>query len=63
MRIVQYCQHVLGVGHFHRSLEIARALSPHEVIMVTGGAEVDCNWPDNVRRIQLPGLIDRKSVV
>ena len=57
MRIVQYCQHVLGVGHFHRSLEIAKALAPHEVVMVTGGADVDCKWPDNVRQVQLPGLM------
>jgi len=57
MRVVQYCQHVLGVGHFHRSLEIARALAPHEVILVTGGAKVEFEPPPNVRQVQLPGLM------
>jgi len=57
MRIVQYCQHVLGVGHFHRSLEIARSLAPHEVILVTGGADVEFDPPANVRQVQLPGLM------
>ncbi|MBI9078470.1 MAG: hypothetical protein JEY79_01860 [Pseudodesulfovibrio sp.] len=57
MKIVQYCQHVLGVGHIHRSLEIAKALAPHEVTLVTGGAEADLELPDNVCRIQLPGLM------
>jgi len=57
MRIVQYCQHVLGVGHFHRSLEIAKALAPHEVVLVTGGAELSFNLPSNVRQVQLPGLM------
>lgn len=57
MRIVQYCQHVLGVGHFHRSLEIAKALAPHEVVFVTGGAPMDFEPPANVRHVQLPGLM------
>jgi len=57
MKIVQYCQHVLGVGHIHRSLEIAKALAPHEVILVTGGAEANFELPGNVRQVQLPGLM------
>ena len=39
MKIIQYCQHVLGIGHLFRSLEISRALSDHEVILVTGGLD------------------------
>lgn len=57
MRIVHYCQHVLGVGHFHRSLEIAKALAPHDVVFVTGGAPMAFDPPDNVRQVQLPGLM------
>jgi len=57
MRIVFYCQHVLGVGHVFRSLEIVKGLKDHEVIMVTGGAEVDFKPPANMTHIQLPGLM------
>ncbi|MEF2231811.1 MAG: glycosyltransferase [Pseudodesulfovibrio sp.] len=57
MRVVFYCQHVLGVGHVFRSLEIARCLDPHEVVLVTGGDEVDFEPPANVVREQLPGLM------
>ncbi|BCS89042.1 glycosyltransferase family protein [Pseudodesulfovibrio sediminis] len=57
MRIVFYCQHVLGVGHMFRSLEIVKGLKDHEVILVTGGAEVDFDPPANMQQIQLPGLM------
>jgi len=57
VRIVFYCQHVLGVGHVFRSLEIVKGLADHEVIMVTGGAEVEFDLPPNMTHIQLPGLM------
>lgn len=57
MKIVQYCQHVLGVGHFFRTLEICRALSDHDVILLTGGAAVDVPLPDHIREIRLPALM------
>ena len=56
MKIIQYCQHVLGIGHLFRSLEICRALSDHEVILVTGGPQVDTNLPEHVREVRLPEL-------
>jgi predicted glycosyltransferase len=56
MKIIHYCQHVLGIGHLFRSLEICRALSGHEVVMVTGGPEVEAGFPVNVRQIRLPDL-------
>ena len=56
MKIIQYCQHVLGIGHLFRSLEICRALSDHEVILVSGGPQVDTNLPEHVREIRLPDL-------
>ncbi len=56
MKIIQYCQHVLGIGHLFRSLEISRALSEHEVILVTGGPQVDTVLPGHVREIRLPDL-------
>lgn len=56
MKIVCYCQHVLGIGHFHRSLAICEALAEHhETVMVLGGPDV--NLPESVVRFfQLPGL-------
>ena len=56
MKIIQYCQHVLGIGHLFRSLEISRALSDHEVILVTGGPRVATDLPENVREVRLPDL-------
>ena len=56
MKIIQYCQHVLGIGHLFRSLEISRALSDHEVVLVTGGPAVDTNLPKHVREFRLPDL-------
>lgn len=57
MKILIYCQHVLGVGHFFRTLEICRALSDHDVVLVTGGSPVEANFPAHVREIRLPGLM------
>jgi len=56
MKIVQYCQHVLGIGHLFRSLEICRVLCGHDVIMVTGGPQVHSDLPDHVRQVRLPDL-------
>jgi len=56
MKIIQYCQHLLGVGHLFRSLEIAKALFNHEVILVTGGPHVDANFPKHVQQFHLPYL-------
>ncbi|HAS88294.1 MAG TPA: glycosyltransferase family 28 [Desulfovibrio sp.] len=56
MKVVHYCQHVLGMGHFFRSLEIARALDHEEVIFVAGGERPDQPLPENVEYRQLPGL-------
>lgn len=57
MRIVHYCQHVLGIGHFFRSLEICKALEGHEVFLVTGGPRIDTPLPPHVREVCLPGLM------
>ena len=56
MKIIQYCQNVLGVGHLFRGLEICRALSEHEVILVTGGPPVETTLPAHVREFCLPIL-------
>ena len=56
MKIVFYCQHVLGVGHFFRSLEICRALAGNEVILVTGGPRFEVQLPGHIRELRLPEL-------
>ena len=56
MKIIQYCQHVLGIGHLFRSLEICRALSDHEVVLVTGGPQVSTDLPEHVRQVHLADL-------
>uniref|UniRef100_A0A832A553 Glycosyl transferase n=1 Tax=Desulfacinum infernum TaxID=35837 RepID=A0A832A553_9BACT len=57
MKILHYCQHVLGIGHFLRSMEIAAAFSRHTVFFVEGGDPLPgFHAPDHVRRIALPPL-------
>lgn len=56
MKIVFYCQHVLGIGHFFRSLEICRALERHQVLLVTGGPRLDVVLPPHVTEVRLPAL-------
>lgn len=57
MKIFQYCQHVLGIGHFFRTLEICKALERHEVVLVTGGPRIHSPLPAHVREVRLPGLM------
>jgi predicted glycosyltransferase len=57
MKIIYYCQHVLGIGHFFRSLEICKAFAGQEVILVTGGSWVPVQLPSHVREIHLPELM------
>ena len=56
MKLLVYCQHVLGVGHFFRTLEICRALAGHDIVLVSGGTPPPADLPANVRRRQLPEL-------
>jgi predicted glycosyltransferase len=57
MKIIYYCQHVLGIGHFFRSLEICKAFTGHEVVLVTGGSQVSAQLPSHVREMHLPELM------
>lgn len=56
MTIVLYCQYVLGMGHLFRSVELARALSGHHVVLVAGGQEVALDLPGHVELVRLPAL-------
>ncbi len=57
MKIVFYCQHVLGIGHYFRSLEICEALHGHDVVLVTGGPRPDVEIGGHIREVELPGLM------
>ena len=56
MKIVVYCQHVLGIGHLFRTIEICKALAGHDVILVTGGPMVEKSLPTHVREFRQPQL-------
>jgi len=56
MTIVFYCQHVLGLGHYMRSLAIVRELAPNRVVFVTGGPDVPADLPPHVVHERLPVL-------
>jgi predicted glycosyltransferase len=57
VKIVFYCQHVLGIGHFFRTREICEKLKDHDVILVSGGDRPDIPMPGHVRELCLPGLM------
>ncbi len=57
MRIMVYCQHVLGIGHLVRTFEILKALHHHEITLVLGGSQTDIPIPDHVTTVQLPPLM------
>ena len=61
MKIIYYCQHIWGVGHIFRSLEICKALAEHEIVMVVGGPEFEAQLPPNVRVFRLPGLMTDRN--
>ncbi|MCL7487826.1 MAG: glycosyl transferase [Desulfobulbaceae bacterium] len=56
MKILIYCQHVLGIGHLFRTLEIARSMEDHQVTLVLGGPPAALALPEHIRIVQLPGL-------
>lgn len=56
MKIIQYCQHVLDIGHLFCSLEISRALSDHEVILITGGIDGKIKIAIILLKINIPSF-------
>ncbi len=53
-----YCQHSLGMGHLHRSIEIARALvNKFRVVFINGGRIPEAiPRPEGIEFIDLPAL-------
>ena len=56
MKIAVYCQHVLGIGHLFRAIEICKALAGHDVILITGGPRIEKTLPEHIREFRLPAL-------
>lgn len=54
-RIILYSQHLVGLGHHFRNLQIARAIARnHDVHFVNGGRPIpDFKMPESIRLIQL----------
>ncbi|XPV77613.1 MAG: glycosyltransferase family protein [Desulfovibrio sp.] len=52
MKIVIYCQYLLGTGHFFRARELACGFTDHEVIFIAGGPAFDADYPPHVQFIQ-----------
>ena len=57
MKILFYCQYVLGMGHLFRSLSLLRAFKNHTVTLVAGGQPVDAPIPEHIKLVRLPALI------
>lgn len=56
MNVSYYCQHVLGIGHVHRSLEICQAIAEnHPTTLILGGPPVETVRP-KIQELRLPGL-------
>lgn len=57
MNIAFYCQHILGIGHLKRSLNICKNLvqAGHKIDLILGGAPIEVN-EKGVNIVQLPGL-------
>ncbi|AFZ44691.1 hypothetical protein PCC7418_2544 [Halothece sp. PCC 7418] len=57
-RLMFYCQHILGIGHLVRSMEIVRGLTDEfAVCFINGGAAIaGFDSPDGVEIVQLPPL-------
>ena len=57
LRILVYAQHLSGVGHYVRSLEIARALAGrHTVTLTQGGRAIPRAGISNVSSLELPQI-------
>lgn len=56
MKVAVYCQHVLGMGHLFRTLQIVAALAGNERLLLVGGPDTPAAVPDGVAVTRLPEL-------
>ncbi|MDY6940684.1 MAG: glycosyltransferase [Cyanobacteriota bacterium] len=57
-KVLFYCQHILGMGHLIRSMEIVRGmLDDFQVCFINGGQEIaGFPFPDRVKVVQIPAI-------
>jgi predicted glycosyltransferase len=57
-RLMFYCQHILGIGHLIRSMEIVKGLTPDfEICFINGGEVIqDFPIPPHVTMVNLPAI-------
>ncbi|AFZ01138.1 glycosyltransferase family protein [Calothrix sp. PCC 6303] len=57
-KLMFYCQHILGMGHLVRSMEIVRGLIPEFQVCFINGGEViqEFPFPDGIEVINLPAI-------
>lgn len=56
-RLLFYCQHILGMGHFARSIEIVKGLTAFDVYFLNGGDVIpNFELPRGVTFIDLPPI-------
>lgn len=62
-KIVIHCQYVYGIGHFVRTLELAKGLSQQFCVFILNGGEIVPNFeiPPEINMIQLPAIYKEEN--
>ena len=57
-KLLFYCQHILGMGHLVRSMEIVRGLmSDFQICFINGGQVIkEFQFPDGIEVVNLPAI-------
>lgn len=63
-KIVIHCQYVYGIGHFVRTIELAKGLSNYFSVFILNGGESVPNFdiPSEINLIQLPAIYKEENV-
>ncbi len=58
MKVMFYCQHILGMGHLIRSVEIVKGLIPNfEICFINGGQVIpEFEFPSEIEVINIPAV-------
>lgn len=57
-KLMFYCQHILGMGHLIRSIEIVRGLIPDFQICFLNGGQIieEFEFPEEIKVVNIPGV-------
>ena len=57
-KVMFYCQHILGMGHLIRSVEIVKGLIPYfEILFINGGQVIDeFQFPPEIEVVNIPAV-------